>query len=68
MEEFLYDIVVIFLVLNALFWALGTHSQHCHVASMMGVKDCPSHYLHITFGVVSFLIAVVISQRKYFFL
>lgn len=67
MEDILYDILVIFLVLNAIFWSLGAHSQHCHVASLMGFKDCPSHSLHISFGVLSFLLAVVISQRKFFF-
>ena len=67
MGDILYHIIVIFLVLNAIFWGLGAHTQHCHVASMMGVKECPSHGLHVGFGVVCFLVAVVISQRNFLF-
>ena len=60
------NILVVFLVLNALFWGLFPHSTHCNaVAHIMG-GACPSHTIHITLGVAMFLLAVYYTQRNYF--
>ena len=58
-------LVVLFFVLNALFWGLASHSQHCSLASMFGVVNCPPHYIHLLMGIVSFVVAVYIQQRDY---
>jgi hypothetical protein len=51
--------------LNALFWGLYPHGTHCRFAAALGVSKCPSHWVHISFGVVSFIIAVVIAQWSF---
>ena len=58
-------LVVLFFVLNALFWGLANHSQHCSLASMFGMTTCPPHYIHLLMGIVSFVVAVYIQQRDY---
>ena len=63
----LYNLLVLFLIVNALFWGLFPHSIHCRLASYIGVQDCPSHWVHIGLGVVCFLAAVVVAQRHMFF-
>lgn len=63
----LYNIIVIFLVINALFWSLFTHKQHCELAKMFGMTQCPPHWLHINLGIVFFILAIVIQQRTYIF-
>jgi hypothetical protein len=60
-------LLVVFLVLNALFWGLASHSQHCSVASALGVSACPPHWLHLLTGVVSFIAAVVLQHKTYLF-
>jgi len=60
------QLVVLFLVLNALFWGLGSHSQHCALAGWFGIRQCPPHWVHLTLGVVSFLLAVYLQQLPYF--
>tara|TARA_Y100000389_G_C17409790_1_gene490195 strand:+ start:1121 stop:1330 length:210 start_codon:yes stop_codon:yes gene_type:complete len=65
--EFLYSLLVVILVINALFWSLFTHKQHCAVAKLFGIKheNCPSHWFHISFGIFCFLLAIVIQQRRF---
>jgi hypothetical protein len=60
------QILVAFLAINALFWGLFSHSDHCQAAALF-TNSCAPHYVHVSFGVVCFLAAVVISQRKMFF-
>lgn len=59
-------IVVAFFAVNALFWGLFPHREHCRLAAAFGIKKCPSHWLHIGIGIISFLIAVVIAQWHMF--
>jgi len=59
------SIVVLLLVLNALFWGLASHSHHCNLASVFGIKNCPPHYIHLLMGLVFYLTAVYIEQRAY---
>jgi hypothetical protein len=65
--DYIYTTIVIILVLNAIFWSLFTHEQHCKLASMFGLTHCPPHWLHISFGLVFFILAIVIQQRNYIF-
>jgi hypothetical protein len=59
------NIIVLFFVINGLFWGLANHSQHCNLASVFGMVKCPPHYIHLLMGLISFLIAVYIQQREY---
>ena len=59
------NLIVLFFVLNALFWGLANHSQHCSLVSMVGINNCPPHYIHLLMGLVSFIVAVYIQQKKY---
>ena len=59
-------ILAAFFLANAIFWGLFPHASHCAVAAMLGVTDCPSHWLHISSGVVFFLVTVVICQFHMF--
>jgi hypothetical protein len=54
-----------FLLLNAIFWGLFSHSTHCKVAGAAGLKDCPPHWVHLAIGVAAFLGAVVSAQWGY---
>lgn len=67
MESYLKHIVIIILILNALFWGLGNHQQHCKIASIFGISKCPPHYVHILIGVISFLSAILLAQYDYIF-
>lgn len=53
------------LATNAIFWALFPHSIHCKVAAAAGIKSCPPHWVHLTIGVVSFLLAILTAQWTY---
>ena len=61
----LHNLITTFFVINAIFWGLAGHGKHCALASIFGMTTCPPHYIHISMGIVSFLIAVYIQQRKY---
>ena len=54
--------LVIFFVINALFWGLGTHQQHCALVPM---KPCPPHWVHLLMGLLSFMAAVYVKQKPY---
>ena len=50
-------LVVVFLVLNALFWGLASHGTHCRLAAKLDVR-CPPHCVHLLMGLASYLAAV----------
>jgi hypothetical protein len=58
-------IAVALLVMNALFWGLFPHSAHCGLVGWLGVAKCPSHWIHISMGVVFFLCAVLVAQWRH---
>jgi hypothetical protein len=60
----LKTIIIIFFAINAIFWSLFPHATHCDVAKMF-VDVCPAHNVHLTIGLLSFLIAFVIAQYDY---
>tara|TARA_B110000003_G_C16633234_1_gene527451 strand:+ start:451 stop:660 length:210 start_codon:yes stop_codon:yes gene_type:complete len=64
--ELFYDILIIILLINGLFWSLATHSEHCALGRLFNIKKCLSHGTHIIIGIVSLLVAIIIKQRDYF--
>lgn len=59
----LKNILVVFFAVNALFWGLFPHSTHCQVASLI-TNTCLPHTVHVSIGVMSFFVAIVIAQNK----
>ncbi len=64
MSELIKKLIIVFFVINALFWSLFSHNTHCKFASYF-TNECPSHSIHITLGIVSFFIALIIAQYDY---
>lgn len=58
------NIVTALFFVNALFWSLAPHTQHCKVAKQIGVK-CIEHNYHLMMGVVFFLATVTLVHRKH---
>ena len=59
----LKNLLVLFLLVNALFWGLASHKQHCNVASKFGMKKCPPHWIHVyIMGLGSFVLALYLVQ------
>lgn len=58
-------ILVLFFLLNALFWGLFPHDVHCRVVEGLFGAKCPSHSIHIAIGLISFLLAVYLAQKQY---
>lgn len=59
----LKQLLILFFLVNALFWGLATHKQHCKLAAMSGMKTCPPHWIHVyIMGLGSFIIALYLRQ------
>lgn len=58
-------LIVIFLLINAIFWGLFSHESHCNLVSMMGVNTCPPHYVHLLMGLGFFIAAIYVKQKAY---
>lgn len=61
----LRELLVVFLVVNALFWGLLPHSVHCMVVSRFTTTKCPPHAVHIMLGISCFILAVILAQTEY---
>lgn len=59
-------LLVLFLTINAVFWGLFPHHTHCHVATTFGLQKCPSHWIHITMGLIFFVCAILTAQWHHF--
>lgn len=57
--------LTVFLLINAIFWGLMSHSQHCNFVASLGVKNCPPHSVHLLMGLVSYLAAMYLEQKEY---
>ncbi len=57
----LKTILIVFFAINAIFWSLFPHETHCKLVSMF-MTECPSHNIHLTIGVISFIIAFIVAQ------
>jgi hypothetical protein len=64
MSEIIKNLFIVFFTINAIFWSLFPHQTHCEVASHF-IKECPTHGIHLTIGIVSFFIAFIIAQYDY---
>ena len=51
------------LIVNALFWGLSPHQDDCKIASLFGIKTCPSKYLHLGIGVIFYIFAILVAQQ-----
>ena len=59
----LNQLLVLFFLVNALFWGLATHHTHCDFAAKFGVKKCPPHWVHVwVMGLGSFVAALYFKQ------
>lgn len=60
----LKDLLLVFLITNALFWGLFPHTTHCKMLSYISSMKCPSHNIHLFIGLLSYIGAVYVSQKK----
>lgn len=58
------DIIVAFLVVLAIFFGIMPHRVHCDTFRMFSTT-CPAHWIFIVNGLISFIIAILISQWNY---
>ena len=59
----LKTLLTLFFIINALFWGLAAHKQHCYLASLFGMNKCPPHWIHVyVMGLGSFIIALYLKQ------
>ena len=58
------DFTIVFLVMNALFWGLASHSTHCEISNTFGIK-CGPHYIHLLMGLVFFILSIYIKHKSY---
>jgi hypothetical protein len=59
------NVLVAFLLINAVFWGLGHHDLHCQALSKVGV-GCVDHKYHVVLGIICFVAAAYVQQRRYF--
>ena len=60
-------LLIAFLLVNALFWGLGAHTQHCALVNALGMGvNCPPHYVHLMMGLAFFAATVYVQQKPYF--
>ena len=64
MEFTFVNVVTFLLLVNALFWGLGSHTQHCKLIEKTGL-ECMSHNIHLTMGLFFFVCTMVLVHRKY---
>ena len=57
-------ILILFFLLNAIFWGLFPHEKHCALVNTF-TTNCPPHYIHLLMGVLSFIVAVYLSHKSY---
>ena len=61
-HKMIANILLAFLVANALFWGLASHSKHC---TLVPASKCAPHWVHIGVGIGCFFGAVYVAQRGY---
>ncbi len=57
--------LVLFLLINAVFWGLFSHKSHCELVKMFGISYCPEHYIHLLMGLCFYIAAVYVQQQPY---
>lgn len=59
------DLLILFFLANAIFWGLFPHSEHCKIASKLGIKKCPPHWIHVyVMGLGSFIVSLYLKNGK----
>ena len=59
----LKNLLLLFFFVNALFWGFASHKNHCKLAKMFGVKNCPPHWIHVyVMGLGSFAVCLYLVQ------
>ena len=58
------NLLVAVLAVNAIFWGLMPHKVHCEAASMLRFP-CISHKVHLSTGIIAFILAVIVAQWDY---
>ena len=63
------QIILTFLIANALFWGLFPHNAHCllvdNINKFFKVNiNCPTHKIHLFTGVLFYLASVYYSQKN----
>ena len=71
MENMKRNIILFLLILNALFWGLFPHSEHCKVFNYLNKitklsMECPSHKIHIIMGFIFYTLSVYYTQHNSF--
>ncbi len=59
-------LLLVFLITNALFWGLFPHETHCKLVSYVSTMKCPSHNIHLLMGLLSYMLAVYLTQKDTF--
>ena len=62
--EYLKKILVMFIIMNAVFWGFATHKSHCSILPSF-IKKCPPHWAHLLIGFVLFGIGIVVHNFTY---
>lgn len=62
------NLLLTFLITNALFWGLFSHNAHClfleNFNKFFRINiNCPPHHIHLLMGVVFYLVSVYIAQK-----
>jgi hypothetical protein len=64
----LKHLLVGFLLTNAIFWGMFSHTSHCYVVSEISKLltisiQCPEHKVHLMMGFIFFALTVYVSQK-----
>lgn len=51
--------LLVFLLVNAVFWGLAPHGTHCKVTGIFGGK-CIPHWIHQSIGAICMLLMIVL--------
>ena len=65
MDPTLTNIVIAFLIVNAIFWGLFPHTAHCKFVANFGITECPQHWVHLLTGLIAYLSAVWLKNSTY---
>lgn len=65
MKTILTLIIIVFLLVNGIFWGTFGHKTHCRVAKAMGIV-CIRHTYHKIIGAVCALLAAILAVKLYF--
>ena len=61
----LKEAIIVFLLINAVFWGFMPHSTHCQLVARLTDRPCPPHIVHLIFSVICFVMAIVLAQEEY---